>query len=254
MRVLLLLLLLLLLTLPARGEEIVADLSQDSVPITATFSGSAIFVFGAVKRSAPAPADRGALEAIVTVTGPSEATVVRRKSRTLGIWVNRDAVEVDRAPSFYAVASTAPLERILSHTENLRHRINLDHIVQLIDAPGDIEDVQAFREAVIRIRQDQGLYAVTPGIVELTDETLLKARIALPANLVEGDYRTRVFLLRDREVIDSFETSIAVRKEGLERFIYTLAHERPLIYGLASIFVALIAGWGASELFRLLRR
>ncbi|MEO0999586.1 MAG: TIGR02186 family protein [Pseudomonadota bacterium] len=247
-------LLLFLLVLPARAEEVVADLSQNRVQITTTFSGSEIFLFGAVKRNMPPPEGAGALHAIVTVTGPSEPTVVRRKARVLGIWVNQDAVEVDRAPSFYAVASTAPLSRILSHTENLRHRIDLDHIVQLIDAPAEVADTQSFREAVIRIRQEEGLYSVRPGRVELTDETLLKARIELPANLVEGDYRTRVFLLRDRAVIDSFETAIFVRKEGLERFIYTLAHEQPLIYGLASILVALLAGWGASEVFRMLRR
>jgi hypothetical protein len=40
----------------------------------------------------------------------------------------------------------------------------------------------------------------------------------------------------------------------LERWIYNLAHENSLIYGLLSILVALMAGWGASEMFRLLRR
>jgi hypothetical protein len=36
--------------------------------------------------------------------------------------------------------------------------------------------------------------------------------------------------------------------------IYTLAHERPLVYGLLSLFIAIAAGWMASALFRAIRR
>ncbi|MEM7491144.1 MAG: TIGR02186 family protein, partial [Pseudomonadota bacterium] len=38
-----------------------------------------------------------------------------------------------------------------------------------------------------------------------------------------------------------------------ERFIYNLAHDRPLIYGLLSLAIAIAAGWGASAVFRLVR-
>ena len=70
---------------------------------------------------------------------------------------------------------------------------------------------------------------------------------------MEGDYRTRVFLTRNKQVIDSYETAIAVRKVGLERFLYNLSRERPLIYGLMSLAIAIIAGWLASTIFRVLR-
>lgn len=238
----------------AQAEDVLADLSQNNVSITTSFEGSDIFVFGAVSRTAPAPADRGPLEVIVKVIGPSAPVMVRRKERVLGIWVNTDAVEVDRAPHFVAMATTAPLREILSFTDGMRHEIGYEHVVRLIDAPGDIEDVQAFREAVIRIREEEGLYRALPDAVKLTDETLFSTRIALPANLVEGDYMARVFLTRDKEVISSYETTIAVRKAGLERWLFTLAHQQPLAYGLLSIFVALTAGWLAAQAFAVMRR
>jgi hypothetical protein len=46
---------------------------------------------------------------------------------------------------------------------------------------------------------------------------------------------------------------IGVRKEGLERFVFNLAQEQPLIYGLVSLVLAALAGWGASAAFRLIR-
>ena len=65
----------LLLALPAQAEEIVADLSQTRVAITANFDGSEILIFGAVRREEAMP--EGPLAVIITVEGPSERTTVR---------------------------------------------------------------------------------------------------------------------------------------------------------------------------------
>jgi len=42
-----------LAAVPLRAEEVVLGLSKDQVAITATFEGSDILIFGAVKREAP---------------------------------------------------------------------------------------------------------------------------------------------------------------------------------------------------------
>jgi hypothetical protein len=63
----------------------------------------------------------------------------------------------------------------------------------------------------------------------------------------------RACALRDAKVIDAQETTIFVQKVGLERFIFAMAHEQPLLYGLLSLAIAVGAGWGASAAFRYLR-
>jgi len=244
---------LLLLAAPAFAQEsVVAGLSQSRVAITANFDGTGILIFGAVKRETPPP-DGGPLHVVITVAGPSHRVTVRRKERVLGIWINRASVEVDAAPSFYAVATTGPLENILSQTEDLRYRVSISNMIRNVGEQGKADDVDSFSDAVIRIRNNNGLYSKSGGIVELTDETLFQTQIALPSNLVEGDYLTRIFLTRDQKVVDEYETTISVRKVGLERWIYNLAHERPLIYGILSLTIAIIAGWLASAIFRVLR-
>ncbi len=234
-------------------EGVIATLSANRVSITADFSGSEIYVAGAVKRAAPAPDDSD-LDVIIVVTGPSERVTVRRKERVFGVWANTDSVEVDAAPSFYAIASTRPLDVALSDTDSLRHRIGLGYAVRVVGEAREGLSPEDFGRAVIRIRERSGIYYESPDGVDLIEDTLFTANFVLPANLVEGDYAARVFLLRDRKVIDSFETSIEVRKVGLERWIFNLSREWPFIYGLLSIAVALGAGWGASEVFRMLRR
>lgn len=249
LRAVLLLLLLLAAAPQTRAEEVVAGLSQNRISIDTNFDGSEILVFGAIKRDQPIP--EGELHVIVTVAGPSEPVVVRRKARQMGIWINSDSVEVDRAPSFYAVATSGPWAEVISDTEDLRHRISIGRAIRSVGA--DVTDADNFTEALIRIRLEEGLYQTRLGTVTLSDSTLFNTDVALPSNLIEGNYVVRFFLTRGREVIDSREQTIYVRKVGLERFLYSLAYDRPLTYGLLSLAIAIAAGWGASAAFRYLR-
>ncbi|MFD3190945.1 TIGR02186 family protein [Sedimentitalea sp. HM32M-2] len=251
MRLLICLSLLLIPCLSA-AEEVVLGLSKDKVAITTSFDGSEILIFGAVKREKPIPTD-GPLHVVITVAGPSQPITVRRKSNVFGIWVNTEAVEVDRAPSFYSVASTGPLEQVLSNTEDLRHKITVDKAIRSVGAPANVSDASSFTDAIIRIRRNSGLYQHLEGQVALDQQTLFRTAIEMPANLTEGDYATRIFLTRNGRIVSQYETSIDVRKVGLERWLFTLSREQPLLYGLMSLAIAIAAGWGASTAFRLLR-
>lgn len=236
---------------PAPAEEVVAGLSQTRVAITTGFTGSEIFVYGAVKRMAPPP--EGRLDVIVVISGPVRPVLVRKKERRLGIWVNGPGVLIDAAPSLYAVKTTRPFREAISWTEELRHRVGLVEVIRLIDAPDWLLDERdAYRAAVARLKQARGLYFVDEEGVTLREDTLFETSVRLPADLVEGDYTARILLLRDRAVIDVFETTIPVQKVGLERFLYRLANDAPAVYGAASVVLALAAGWAASALFRLL--
>lgn len=244
------LVLLLLFTLPAKAEEVVAGLSQNRVSITTSFDGSEILIFGAVKREAPIP-QTSPLHVIVTVAGPSEPVTVRRKDRRFGIWINTDAVEVDAAPTFYAVATSGAWDEVLSNVEDLRNRVSIPNAIRSVGV--GIAESDAFIEALIRIRSRADSYQLLLGEVEVSEDTLFRTSIALPANLTEGDYVARFFLTRDGQVLDVHETVIDVRKVGLERFLFSLAHDRPLIYGLMSLAIAIAAGWGAAAVFRFIR-
>lgn len=247
-------LLLVALALPAAGQEqIVAGMSQNRVSITADFDGSEILIYGAVKRDAPPPEGQGPLEVIVTVEGPSAPVMVRRKDRVAGIWLNNADVRIDSAPSFYAVATTGPLDHILSDTDNLRHAITIERVIRAVGITDEADKAGEFLLGLLRVRTNEGRYRVLQGKVELTEETLFRTDVILPANLTEGEYKVRLFLLRDKRVIAHQERVIGVRKEGLERWIFNLAQEQPLIYGLLSLVLAAVFGWGASAAFRLVR-
>lgn len=244
---------LLLLAGPVQAnEQIVTGLSQNRVQITANFDGSEILIYGAVKRDAPMPQD-SKLEVIVTVEGPSTPLVIRRKQRVAGIWLNSSSVTIDSAPSFYAVATSGPLPEILSETDDLRYRITIPHAIRAVGISNEAENSADFIEALQRIRLEEDRFRVDENSVQLVEQTLFRTDVGLPANLTDGHYVVRLFILRSGHVIDSQERVIDVRKAGLERFLFNLAHQKPFLYGVLSLLMAAVAGWGASAAFRFVR-
>lgn len=239
------------LAMPAKSEEIVLGLSQDEVAITATFEGSRILIFGAVKRDGTESVE-GDLGVIITVSGPKAPITVRRKERRYGIWINADAVEVDSAPSYYSVSTSGPFESVLKGVEDLRHSITIPHAIRSVGAT--VKDSEAFTEALIRIRSDARLYSTFIGTVDLEEDTLFRTAINLPSNITEGNYETRIFLTRGGVVIDEYDTIIPVEKVGIERWLYRMAQDNAVLYGLMSLAIAIAAGWGASAAFAALRR
>lgn len=233
-------------------EEVVLGLSQNRVEITTDFDGSEILIFGAVKREGPIPTS-APLHVLVTLSGPSLPTVVRRKGKLFGIWTNVDSVTVDKAPIFYAVATSAPFEEMLSQSNDRRYRVSIERAILSIGAKVAHAEAEDYVAALVRIRENQEKYILLEDTVQVDQQTLFRTRIQMPPDLTEGEYEARILLTRDGQVIADHSSSIDVRKVGLERFLFTLSREQPVIYGLLALAIAMLAGWGASAIFRLLR-
>ena len=242
-----------LLALPAAASEIVGGLSQNRVSLTANYSGTEILIFGAIRHEAPRLEDEAPFDVVIVVEGPREPAVVWRKERRLGIWVNVESVSLASVPSFLAVASTAPLHEILSPEADAEFRISPQQAIRAEQAIGAVPDPGSFSQALLRIREREEQYLTLTRWVTLDRNVLFRVTVPLPANLSEGAYTTRMFLLRDGQVISQYRNAIIVRKEGLERWLHQLAYDQPFLYGLLALVLALIAGWGASAAFRLVR-
>jgi uncharacterized protein (TIGR02186 family) len=72
----------------------------------------------------------------------------------------------------------------------------------------------------------------------------------VPAGVTRGQYNVEVYLFRDGEVVSAQSTPLFVDATGLERRLYNAAHDAPLSYGLACVFMAMLLGWISSVLFR----
>ena len=248
----LLLIWLVLIALPLRAEEIVSGLSQTKVAIDASFDGTSILIYGAATREEKPPV-WPLLQVIITVEGPVQPIVVRQKARVAGIWVNQGWVAFDGAPSFYAVMTTGALDDILSEDEDVKHSISIPREIGAVRLGAASGAATEYLAALQRIRGAAGSYRLDLNSVLLLQQSLFRTQVVLPANLIEGDYRVRIFLTRGGAVVDMQDSQITVRKEGVERFLFRMAQDQPLLYGLIALLMAVLAGGGASELFRRLR-
>lgn len=236
----------------ARAADFVADLSDHLIAITTAFTGADVLLFGT--------ADPPGSEVAVVVRGPAGAASVRRKERLGAVWVVADRVDLAAAPSFYAVAASKPLHELAEPSELVRHEIGLEHLrlepvagedgLGWDGAPLDRADLAEFRAAFVRGKQREGLYAERTGTVRFLGGSLFRTRIAFPANVEPGTYQVQVFQFVDGRVANAQTSALDISKVGLEAELHDFARHRPALYALASILLAVAAGWTAAAVFR----
>ena len=102
--------------MPAAAQEhdepLLIALSTQRIEIDSNFAGTSILLFGATDVAG---------DVVVSVRGPEEPIVVRRKLRSVGVWVNQEAIAFRNVPGYYFVATSSPLEDIAPE-EFLRSR------------------------------------------------------------------------------------------------------------------------------------
>ncbi|MEE8453246.1 MAG: TIGR02186 family protein [Limibaculum sp.] len=236
--------LLLALSSPARAtsDVLVVDLSEETVAITTGFAGTDVILFGAIE---------GPGDVVVIVRGPDRPVVMRRKSRVLGVWINTAKMTFDRAPSFYAVASSRPLAEVAQETVLSREQMGLDNLrLDLPRAKASANVAAEWRAGLVRNHQKLGLYQSEIRPITVQFDRLFRAVLYLPANVSTGKYQVQVYLLRDGRVVSARSRGLDVERVGAEAAIYDFAYQNAPLYGLIAILVALMAGWAAHLVFR----
>jgi len=237
------LLALLLFAAPAVAEEnLTSMLSQDYLQISSNFNGSEITVFGAVEN----PSEHGVGAVVVVVRGPDTLMTVRRKDRIAGMWINSARAKL-WLPSYYFIASSAPLPEIANGDTLSRYELGLTNLrADMVASDGVAAPYQA---ALVRAEQRAGLYRENPAGVEMQN-TAFRVHVPIPAAVPRGSYNVEVYLFRDGNVVAAQSTPFYVDQSGFERRLFEFAHNKPLYYGLATVLMGILLGWGSTFFFR----
>jgi uncharacterized protein (TIGR02186 family) len=243
MRAALLAIALLVPLLPARAaaQDLVADLSSHLIAINTGFVGTDVVLFGAIDR----PGD-----VVVVVRGPDQEAVVRRRGRVAGLWLNVQSAEFADVPAFYVVAASEPIEDIVTAPERARHQIGLADLRLEPEAGLPPEQRTVFRDALIRNKQELGVYGTAVGQVSFLGERLFRTNVYFPANVATGLYTVSAYLVRDGQVVSAQTTPLVVSKVGFSAEIFEFAQRESLYYGLLAVVGAVMAGWLAAAAFR----
>ena len=236
--------------LMAQSEpKLVPDISARSIEIRYSFTGAELLLFGAIIYP-DGRTPEGDTDIAVVVKGPLEPIVVREKQKVAGIWMNVDRVRFRSAPSFYAVASSRPLSRLVDERTAAIYELGLDNLQLSPGGGADAATLRRFEQGLINLRRRTQLYAEDPRGVEISEGVLYRARITIPARVPVGTYTAETFLIRDGRVIAGAAREIRIEKLGFEGFIADAAERWSFTYGIVAVALSLLLGWGASAAFR----
>lgn len=229
----------------AQAPDLAAGITDEEVSVGADYRGAQLTVFGAHWRRGRAPSD-----VVVVLRGPAETQVIRRKRQIAGLWINTDPVRFTNVPSFFALASTRPVNSFLNARTIDELGLDAGAIPQLEGGTPADTDSAVYRRAIVRLKRAEGLYPQSAGAMKIDADGLFQVDFAIPPNAPIGRYAVDVYLFRDARLVKRKPNEIRINRIGLEKTVYTTAQKNPLLYGFTAVIIALLAGYGAAFVFR----
>tara|TARA_R100000365_G_scaffold264_1_gene891 strand:+ start:5316 stop:6077 length:762 start_codon:yes stop_codon:yes gene_type:complete len=248
-RILLALFALLAMLTGASAQGLVFGTSDPTISIHSNFAGETITLFGNIEPSLDGTPPQGTFDVVFVIRGPVEERVVRRKSRQFGIMLNADHALFSGLPSFYRVLSSRPLETILD-PEVIAERnltVQAQAALALEETTGN---VALFENELVRLMGEANLYRTDERGISFLSPTFFSTRVILPAHVPNGIFLAQALVVQNGQVVAQGAQRFFVQKSGFERFIGEAAVNQPLLYGIATVLLALVTGWLGGVLFR----
>ncbi len=239
------------LATPAGSEQLVSQVSRTDVSITSSFTGETLTLFGSIEPE-PGATQRyveGPYHIIITITGPLQTRVARRKTNQFGIWINTDQVTFTNFPSFYQVLSDARINDITNEITLAERRIPLEYQARAAQGENWLT-APVFAQELTRLMQQKGQFKLNEQGVVFRSNTFYFAQVQLPSDAPPGPYLARTYLFKNGEIVAERSEGFQVRKVGFERFLGQSARQQPLLYGLTCVALALLTGWLGGVVFR----
>ena len=236
---------------PPAPERIQIGLSTDRIMIRSDFSGADLTIFGSVDNADPLVSRQGRYDVVVVLEGPPRPTVVRRKDRVLGMWINTQSETFINVPASYAVSTTRAFQDMTEPGTYRQLSLGPDNIhLQPLYPDGSAATIGEFGRALRERKRTTGLYNERVGGVQFLSQNLFRATVSLAPNVPLGTHRARAFLFKNGAFVGESSAPLAIYKAGFEQSLYEAAHQYSLFYGLFAVMLAMLTGWVGSVVFR----
>jgi hypothetical protein len=162
--------------------------------------------------------------------------------------MNTRQYEVENVPSMYQIQASAPLGEIT--TPELAEELKLGfetikdqmkyHILKGTDEGNDEETIF---QGLMKIKVENELYAIDDtGRIKIKDGKRFDYYFDFPPDAKPGHYNVEYFLIKDKKLVGKASESIEIKKVGMVAYIAKAAEERPVVYGICAVLIALGTG------------
>jgi hypothetical protein len=234
----------------AAQTEMSFFLDPPQVTVGLGYAGADVLIVGVVPRGTEG----------VIITCESEKlppTTVVRQERRFHLWVPTKEFRIQDAPGLYLLASSKPLDDLLSTQRQAvddQYKIGYSalrrawHVDRVSGAEAD-DDMDVLFQGFIALKEKEGLYTRRQGAVRLEPDGLFLYRFHIPDRMRIANQVVTAFAIRDHQVTRTFQRELKVERAGAVAWLWGLAYYHSALYGLAAVLVATVAGLGAAKLF-----
>ncbi|WP_419787113.1 TIGR02186 family protein [Pseudodesulfovibrio sp.] len=203
------------------------------VPIGTSFNGATLTITGHVPEGD---------SAVIRLMGEPQHRNFRVKGKAMGVlWMNLKTVEINGVPDVFLMGTDGKAQVNWEHSDLGFHSIK-----------GETDDL--LFDEFIKLMERDGFYEVENGVVSYETaadgEVPFKATLAIPSAMHQGVYRVEVLAVRDGKVADVAAEELHTKLTGLPEFLSKLAYDHSLMYGIAAVIIAILAGLVMSMIFK----
>lgn len=235
----------------ARDPILVPEVSQHEIQVRQGFKGTELLLFGAILTPEGSRAGQD-YDIVVVLKGPTNAIILREKQRVAGIWVNAESTEFRSAPSFFAVASSRPIRKIVDQKTAAIYELGLPWLQLSPIGDYEPEEQTRYSAGLVDLMKRERLYTENASGVKVSEQVLYQARIALPSSVQTGSYTAETFAINKGRVVASAISRVEVKKLGFERAVAQFAQYNGFLYGLLTVLISIGMGFMAGRLFALI--
>lgn len=203
------------------------------IPIGTNFNGAELTITGQV------PAGTSA---VIRLMGEPRDELFKQKGKALGLlWMNLKTVELKHVPDVFLMGTDADA------------KINWEHSdLGFLSVKGETEDL-VFDEFIKLMEQD-GFYKVEKGIVQyktpVNGVRPFSASLSIPSAMHKGIYKVEVLAINHGKVVDRASEELHTQLTGLPKMLSAFAFDHSLMYGIAAVVIAILAGLIMSMIFK----
>jgi uncharacterized protein (TIGR02186 family) len=194
---------------------------------------------------------------VIVVRGSGASEVFNKVGRVGPIWVNTGKVTISAVPSVLLVFSSEPVSACLNRAALDSYQLDSAALKRQMRIETKVPD-PGIANDFLMLKAKRGIYQLAGGGIQTRapgeDGLPYSLEFHLPRSVSPGIYRVSVLECRNGEVVENSEVDLRVVEVGFPALVVRLAMQRPATYGLISVVIAMLAGFGidfiAARLFK----
>lgn len=172
-------------------------------------------------------------------------------------WMKKGDVGFKNVPGVYLLYTSRDIEYLFDPAGQKANLIGYEALREAAEMETSSDELNGdkarWKEEFIRFKEHQKLYAIHSGTITrqhgATSDTYA-VEVAWPYQAAPGTYTVEAMAVRNGQVAERAETSFTVGRTGVVAWLSNLAFNRPAVYGIMAVVVAIIAGFAVGMVFR----